>query len=678
MDNASLDSSLSVVIAFKRKASPEMQKWIQAKIAKDAPELIVESLRFTYRQRDALLVGISDEGMWIGAEEKMLEKKVKVEFGGGLRRFTVQDRECFVDSDSVRSFFSTSEVQAMIAYFLSNVRLAERETCDTYSFNPGTAVLPQCKVKGLVSQAFPLHSKAELESLRNRWAKRRIMTFSQPISACGGGSVRDYFGQKIAFYFSWLQFYTLSLIAPAVFGSLLYMTLYSTDDKAQEMKYQCAVAITLSLFNVIWSSVFLEMWKRRSSEIAYSWGVLESKLTCTDTINPYFKSTLGPCPVTGTMQLQPLSFVERAKRQCVTIPILLVALSVSIGAMLVTYRIRDYIETNYSRDSFVAAIPQIMLSVVIVGLSTIYRKLASWLTMYENHRLKLEFDNSLVTKLIVFQFINSFMTLFYIAFWRQDLDELKTQLAAFLVTRQLTSIAKEMALPYAKQYAKKVYLVEKSKQQQQQQQRDVSIDEEEDLEEGSGSGDSEETRTTLSTPELESVMGYYSDTVDDYMEMWIQFGYVVLFSGAFPLAGLLAFANNLLEMRTDSFKLCFSLQRPFAQDARDIGIWQLAFEILGYVAVAVNCAMLLVFGGFDQWLPGFTLIQIMVILVVVEHIFLAIKVAIMIVIPDVPLWVTMELARTHHVQQEALLREWRQSQERVSGGTGAATNEQHN
>lgn len=32
-------------------------------------------------------------------------------------------------------------------------------------------------------------------------------------------------------------------------------------------------------------------------------------------------------------------------------------------------------------------------------------------------------------------------------------------------------------------------------------------------------------------------------------------GYVVLFSAAFPLAGLCALANNLLEIRSDAFKL---------------------------------------------------------------------------------------------------------------------------
>lgn len=49
------------------------------------------------------------------------------------------------------------------------------------------------------------------------------------------------------------------------------------------------------------------------------------------------------------------------------------------------------------------------------------------------------------------------------------------------------------------------------------------------------------------------------------MEMLIQMGYVVLFSSAFPLAGLCALANNLLEIRSDAFKLAHVHQRPFGE-----------------------------------------------------------------------------------------------------------------
>lgn len=56
--------------------------------------------------------------------------------------------------------------------------------------------------------------------------------------------------------------------------------------------------------------------------------------------------------------------------------------------------------------------------------------------------------------------------------------------------------------------------------------------------------------------------------------MFIQFGYVVLFSSAFPLAAMCALINNIIEIRSDAFKLCTSLQRPFGMRVESIGQWQ--------------------------------------------------------------------------------------------------------
>lgn len=66
------------------------------------------------------------------------------------------------------------------------------------------------------------------------------------------------------------------------------------------------------------------------------------------------------------------------------------------------------------------------------------------------------------------------------------------------------------------------------------------------------------------------------DTLQDYQEMFIQFGYVVLFSSAFPLAAMCALINNIIEIRSDALKLCTGLQRPFGQRVESIGQWQVS------------------------------------------------------------------------------------------------------
>jgi len=66
----------------------------------------------------------------------------------------------------------------------------------------------------------------------------------------------------------------------------------------------------------------------------------------------------------------------------------------------------------------------------------------------------------------------------------------------------------------------------------------------------------------------------FQGTYDDYLEIFIQFGYVFLFSAVYPMAALWALINNVIETRVDAFKLCRFLQRPFAHRVKDTGAWQ--------------------------------------------------------------------------------------------------------
>lgn len=88
-----------------------------------------------------------------------------------------------------------------------------------------------------------------------------------------------------------------------------------------------------------------------------------------------------------------------------------------------------------------------------------------------------------------------------------------------------------------------------------------------------------DTSPELTQAELESVMSVYARPLDDFLEMFIQFGYVLLFSPAFPLAAVCALINNLIEIRVDAFKLCNTVQRPFGRRVKDIGAWQKAMEV---------------------------------------------------------------------------------------------------
>ena len=115
------------------------------------------------------------------------------------------------------------------------------------------------------------------------------------------------------------------------------------------------------------------------------------------------------------------------------------------------------------------------------------------------------------------------------------------------------------------------------------------------------------SRNILSKGELESCMYRYESTFDDYLELVVQFGYVMLFAPVFPIAALCAFLNNLIEIRSDAFKLCYVYKRPFgsAVQTKSIGEWANVLYYLSIIAIATNCALMVVTGQISR-IFGFT------------------------------------------------------------------------
>lgn len=125
-------------------------------------------------------------------------------------------------------------------------------------------------------------------------------------------------------------------------------------------------------------------------------------------------------------------------------------------------------------------------------------------------------------------------------------------------------------------------------------------------------------KRSIGQAEIESSLYKYDGTFSDHLEMLVQMGYVVLFSAAFPLAGLCALINNLIEIRSDAFKLAHVHQRPFGQRVANIGTWQNALGLLGLAAVIVNCALIGLSGQVSRLWPGLTSTQTVLLIVALE------------------------------------------------------------
>jgi hypothetical protein len=80
-------------------------------------------------------------------------------------------------------------------------------------------------------------------------------------------AINNYFGPQVALYFSFLDFYTKNLLPVTVGGSMLFL---------HQFFYQSVDSVWLPVFcfvTSLWSTYFLESWKRRCAVLAYGWGV---------------------------------------------------------------------------------------------------------------------------------------------------------------------------------------------------------------------------------------------------------------------------------------------------------------------------------------------------------------------------------------------------------------------
>ena len=85
-------------------------------------------------------------------------------------------------------------------------------------------------------------------------------------------SIKNYFGEKVGFYYAWMSYYTAWLSIPAIGG--LAITIYQLVTGNVDTKFTTIYALLVC----IWVTIFIERWKRKSAEICLKWGVSDGIL----------------------------------------------------------------------------------------------------------------------------------------------------------------------------------------------------------------------------------------------------------------------------------------------------------------------------------------------------------------------------------------------------------------
>eukprot|EP00741_Cyanophora_paradoxa_P020930 tig00021319_g20206.t1 len=468
------------------------------------------------------------------------------------------------------------------------------------------------------------------------------------------GEIRDYFGEKVAFYFAWLHFYTVWLVLPTVLGSILSAVSATSTPSMKWSFFYCS-------FLMIWGTIFTEGWKRRQAELAFLWGTfqeetadsIESEITGAEEsalLVPDPKrrgSVVAGGSTRGRREENVVDLMERAGdlfkrklgRRVASWALLLTLLAVSMLSFVFCLWFEDVV----GKDSWLVRLPAITYVVALTLFRNLYVYAVDLTNKWELHSSIDEANNQHVMKLFTFDFVAWFLGPMYIAFVRQDLHSLEYLVSTTLISKQIIQNVMENVFPLASVMMKGAAAAREQAAAVAAGKKcdDVAVPKAEDL----------AREAAQESPALVQYrMDPYDDTIADYLEMAVQFGHVVLFAPAFPLSAACALINNVIELRTDAFKLLTGHRRPEANRVDGIGSWLYVLEFMGTAAVVSNVGLIFMFFHPSAWdsasLAG-ACAGIACVLsvgrlfqaVIVEHVLLAAKLAIAWVVPDVPLWV---------------------------------------
>ncbi|KAI5725304.1 hypothetical protein M8J77_013668 [Diaphorina citri] len=617
---------------------------------------------------------------------------------------------------------------------------------------------------GIYKAAYPLHDgdwatgdpeKSLRYSLYKEWAHLRNWIKNQPAD-----QIKEYLGVKCAFYFVWLGFYTHMLIPASILGLtvFLYGVFTLNNDSLSrdicnktlniimcplcdrtcdywKLSDTCKSARVTYLFDntfsvifaflmSIWAVLFLESWKRYSAAITHRWGLTHFTLEA-EHPRPSYLARLSHLKrtktimniITGTEEPRAPFWIRwptRILSFSVVLILIMCALATVVGVVL--YRMSLYATLSLSHKAdwmnsygiviipFTAACINL---VCIQILNLVYARLATYMTEFEYLRTQTEFDESLAIKIYLFQFVNYYTSIFYIAFLkgkfigypakytrvfnlRQEecspggcFMELSIQLAVIMVGQQTFNSIVEMFIPYfwklynvfmittglsddlseTQKNADLINLRDNGETELETNQRNDNATKKSDKlindtnrllnketaielkpmnkSEGNSSPEHGEKNRNLAMisslkdkaqnsmkKTLKKTASVISDelirnssltsksttTTDprakqwledfklldwgtrglypEYLEMVLQYGFVVLFVSAFPLAPLFALINNIFETRLDAQKFLKYYRRPVPHRATNIGIWFRVLDVVAKLAVISNAVLI--------------------------------------------------------------------------------------
>ncbi|OQR81878.1 hypothetical protein THRCLA_11323 [Thraustotheca clavata] len=268
-----------------------------------------------------------------------------------------------------------------------------------------------------VCRIFPVHDAAMNDELLSRYiASPKLEMEIQSEAFCA--HVKTYFGEKVAFYFCFLDYYNKSLFPIALVGVVLTIA----RPFLGTIIYMRVLVFWGFLVSVVWSFWFLKSWLRKTKELNFRW---KNNFNATFTVypNPTFRGT--PCinPITNLPDMTYPGW-KRYPTYCAVALFMLIQIAIMMLFIAAWLTVFEVLKVRYPNSGFMTVQWWCILGggivfglfIDIVQWNVVVTRVARVLTRWENWKTMEEYERSLIRKLFCMDFLNYYTWFFLLAF----------------------------------------------------------------------------------------------------------------------------------------------------------------------------------------------------------------------------------------------------------------------
>ena len=524
------------------------------------------------------------------------------------------------------TIFSSCQQCQMIEYLLNDQdvraigpQLIQKESCE-----PGNTPLMQLKKDERIKDYFYMHHPGKRSWLNEAWA--HTYTKRQPIE-----DLREYFGESIALYFSWMGFLTTVLWVPAFTG--LFVFIMGLVAFGSGGTFDNPYVPLYCIFMSVWSIIVSNEWKNLERTWQYQWGTLD--LPDSEADRTQFVQDKRTYKRLNEL-LEKEEYYPDPLWRWVALILTCVALPLMVAVNINLFMSVDMFEAAVAPSAGgklgpMAYLGAVLHGAVYLGLGYLFEKFAlEWLTSFENWRTETEYTDAKVAKYAFYFHTTAYFSMFFWGFiWNRshvgslDLtckdgicyDYLMIKIPTFFFTIYFGG--------YLIRFLDRLVfrgagLLPSGPDEDEGDEGDMVPAEDMEVEQQRPANFERDSHK----PELApwEVTGWY-------LSKLIDVGFVVLFSGAFPLLPLALLLVQLYELRDKARHVLSGTQRPRYMCSKGLGSVNEVLDIQVTAGILTQCCILAFSSnGLVYYLPSLSAADRILCAAVVEHLLLLFKI----------------------------------------------------